>query len=96
MERARAELDRLAGLILRGTTAEEAVTLAWPLVCGKRIAQSTRALRLEGQELVVEVPDRAWRTELASYLPHYLHQLKKTTGVEVETVRFVVGHEKSR
>jgi hypothetical protein len=96
MERTRFGVNNMAALILRGTAPDEAVPLAWPLVCGTRVAQRTRAIAFSDGELTVEVPESAWRSELAGYLPHYLHQLKLTTGIAVEKIRFVVSHEKER
>lgn len=81
----------MAALIFRGAAPEEAVPLAWPLVCGKSVAERTRAVEFHEGELVVEVPDKSWRNELAGYLPHYLHQLKSATGISVEKIRFVVA-----
>ena len=92
MERSRAELKTLAATILRGASPEEAVTLSWPLVCGSRIAQSTKAISFSDGVLRVAVPDAAWRTELAGYMPQYLYQLTQLTGVAVEKIQFSVTH----
>lgn len=78
-------------MVLRGASPEEAVPLAWPLVCGTRVAKRTRAIHFADGELSVEVPDKSWRIELSGYLPHYLHQLKSTTGIAVEKIRFVIA-----
>ena len=93
MERSRADLNGMAALILRGAAPEEAVPLAWPLVCGIAVAERTRAVQFAEGELIVEVPDKSWRKELAGYLPHYLNQLKNTTGIPVEKIRFVISKE---
>jgi Dna[CI] antecedent, DciA len=90
MERTRTDMQGMASLILRGTEPDEAVPLAWPLVCGRRVADRTRALAFHQGELSVQVPDASWREELTGYLPHYLHQLKTLTGVAVARVRFVL------
>ena len=94
MERSRAELQNLAAVVLRGASPEEAVTLAWPLVCGSRVAQSTRAAAFADGVLRVEVANAAWRTELSGYMPQYMHQLTQLTGVAVEKIQFIVTHEK--
>ena len=91
MERSRTQVNGMAALIFRGAPPAEAVPLAWPLVCGKSVAQRTCALEFQKGELLVEVPDKSWRRELAGYLPHYIYQLKNTTGVAVEKIRFVVA-----
>ncbi|MEO8724801.1 MAG: DciA family protein [Acidobacteriaceae bacterium] len=91
MERSRAQVNPMAALIFSGAPAAESVPLAWPLVCGNSVAQRTCAREFEKGELVVEVPDKSWRQELAGYMPHYLHQLKCATGISVERIRFVVA-----
>jgi hypothetical protein len=96
MERGRAEFMQLTSLVLRGASPQEAVVLAWPLACGTQVAERTRAVEFADRKLIVEVPDKSWRHELAGYLPHYLHQLQNLTGVAVEEVRFVTATENKR
>jgi hypothetical protein len=96
MERGRAEFMQLTSLVLRGASPQEAVVLAWPLACGTQVAERTRAVEFTDRKLIVEVPDKSWRNELAGYLPHYLHQLQNLTGVAVEEVRFVTATENKR
>lgn len=93
MERTRAALSEMASLVLRGLTEDEAVVTIWPLVCGAQVAGRTRALSFAQGQLTVEVPDASWRSELAGYMPHYLHQLKTALHVNVERIRFVLPNE---
>ncbi len=93
MERTRTALADMASLLLRGVTEDEAVVTVWPLICGSRVASRTRALNFSRGQLTVEVPDASWRSELAGYMPHYLNQLRKTSGVAVERMRFTLPHE---
>lgn len=93
MERTRAALGELASLLLLGISEDEAVITIWPLVCGTQVASRTRALSFSQGQLTVEVPDASWRSELAGYMPHYLHQLKVATRITVERIRFVLPNE---
>lgn len=93
MEPTRAALNELAALVLRGLTESEAVVTAWPLICGTKVAARTRAVGITAAQLTVEVPDKAWQAELAGYMPRYLHEMKRSTGVTVERIRFTLPDE---
>ena len=63
--------------LLRTRPAEEAVMLAWPLVCGKEVAARTRAVSFSEGSLIVEVPDTAWRNQLQSFVSKVLSAATK-------------------
>jgi hypothetical protein len=74
MEAARTGLRNLMAELLRARPAEEAVLLAWPLVCGKVVAARTTASAFSAGVLTVEVPDPTWRGQLASFVPRYIRE----------------------
>ncbi len=88
MEPARTALRKMAGELLRTRPAEEAVMLAWPLVCGKEVAARTRAVSLAEGRLTVEVPDAAWRAQLAAFSPRYVSNYAELIGPVVREVKF--------
>ena len=75
--------------LLRAQPAEEAVVLAWPLVCGREVATRARAVRFAEGELIVEVPDPAWQRQLATFDSRYLAGFAELLGPVVGKIKFV-------
>jgi len=63
--------------------------MAWPVVCGRDVANRTRALVFAEGRLTVEVPDAVWRAQLAAFTPRYLSGLAELIGPVVREIRFV-------
>lgn len=76
--------------LLRVRPAEEAVILAWPLVCGKEVAARTTAAAFSDGTLTVEVSDVSWRNQLQSFAPRYLTGYEGLLGQVVKSVQFKV------
>jgi predicted nucleic acid-binding Zn ribbon protein len=89
MEHARTGLRNIMKELLRTRPAEEAAVLAWPVVCGREVAARTRAVSLMDGSLTVEVPDAAWRTQLAAIAPKYVGSFTELLGPVVREVKFV-------
>lgn len=91
MQRAGTGLTKIMGEVLRRAPKHEAPLLAWPLVCGTKVAGRTRPVSFSGGVLVVEVPDKTWRAELSELAPHYVQEFAKVLGSSaVEAIEFVV------
>jgi hypothetical protein len=80
--------------LLRSRPAEEAVVLAWPIVCGREVAERARAAGFAGGVLTVEVSDPAWREQLGSLAPRYVSGFNELLGPVVREVRFKVAVSK--
>lgn len=89
MESIRTGLRRVMHDLLAKQPEQEAVVLAWPLVCGKDVASRTRVVGLAAGRLTIEVPDAAWRTQLASFAPRYVNGYAELIGPVVREVKFV-------
>jgi hypothetical protein len=89
MEHASIGLRNIMGDLLRRHPPEEAPVMAWPVVCGRDVSARTRALAFADGRLTVEVPDPAWRAQLAAFIPRYLSGLKDLIGPVVSEIRFV-------
>jgi predicted nucleic acid-binding Zn ribbon protein len=64
---------------------------AWPAAVGKKIAAHTRAARLVGSTLVVEVEDVVWERQLSVLRPHIVKNIEKSVGAGlVDRVEFYV------
>jgi hypothetical protein len=94
MESARTGLRNIMKEILRARPEAEAVTLAWPLVCGKDVAQRTHAVEFAEGCLTVEVADSTWATQLRSFGPTYLRGYEALLGPVVKEVKFRVAIRK--
>jgi len=89
MEAIRTGLRQIMRNLLAARPQEEAVVLAWPLVCGKEVSSRTRAISFHQGNLTVEVADAAWRAQLAELAPRYLTALTELVGPAVREVKFV-------
>lgn len=92
MDHASAGLRTIMSDLLKRYPPAEASVMAWPVVCGRDVANRTRALAFTEGRLTVEVPDAAWRTQLAAFTPGYLNGLAELIGPVVREIRFVKEH----
>jgi hypothetical protein len=90
LEQAGAGLEKIVLNSLRHAPQGEAPLLAWPLVCGSKVAERTKAVDFAGTVLRVEVPDPGWKREMQSLAPRYLAMLNRYSGRKVERIEFVV------
>jgi predicted nucleic acid-binding Zn ribbon protein len=88
MEAVRAGLRQIMQDLLRARPAEEAVLLAWPLVCGKEVAARTQALSFSEGTLTVTVQDTTWRSQLQSFASRYITGYQELLGPLVHSVKF--------
>jgi len=95
MEHARAGLQRIVMDALRKAPVNEAPVLAWPLACGPTVASRTRAVAFHDGVLSVEVPDRAWKTQLGELAPQYRSVLNQAAKGSVLRIEFVVPGKKN-
>jgi len=86
--------DGLQGILaasLRRAPAGEGPVLAWPLACGNRVAERTRALRFADGILHVQVPDAGWRRELQGLAAQYLAIVNRYSAERVERIEFQIA-----
>jgi len=90
MEQVRTGLRQIMTDLLRVRSAEEAVLLAWPLVCGKEVAARSQAVSFHEGNLIVEVPDPVWRKQLQSFTARYVSGYEGLLGPVVRNVQFKI------
>jgi len=90
MEPVRTGLRQIMNDLLRARPAEEAVLLAWPLVCGREVAGRAEATSFSDGVLTVEVADVAWRNQLQQFAGRYVSGYQSLLGPIVESVQFKV------
>ena len=88
MEPVRTGLRNIMSDLLRTRPAEEAAILAWPLVCGKDVAERTKAVSFEAGSLLVEVADATWAAQLKSFGSKYVSGFEALLGPVVKEVKF--------
>ena len=91
MEPVRTGLRNIMSELLRARPAEEAVVMAWPLVCGKEVATRTQAASFSGGTLTINVPDANWRAQLAAFAPRYVSAFNELLGPVVKEVEFKIS-----
>ena len=85
-----AGLESIVARALHRAPAGESPLLAWPVACGSKVADRTRALSFSNGILQVEVADAGWRRELISLAPRYLALINKYSAIPVKRIEFVV------
>jgi len=90
VEHAGSALEKMVADTLRRAPQDEAAMLAWPLACGSRVAERTRAIAIEGGTLRVEVPDAGWKRELQVLAPRYVAALNRFSSQKVIYIDFVI------
>lgn len=91
MEPVRTGLRGIMRDLLRARPAEEAVLLAWPVVCGRDVAGRTQAVDFSGGCLTVEVSDGRWASELRGFSSRYVSGFEALLGPVVKEVKFKIS-----
>ncbi len=89
MHHARATLSKIYANAVQQVAGEQAPVLAWPLVCGSKVARRTAALGCVNGELAVRVPDKIWSNELECFRDRYVAALNQMSRHKVTSIRFV-------
>lgn len=90
LEQAGLGLEEIVARSLRQLPPREAPLMAWPVVCGSRVAERTRAMRFLDGVLQIGVPDYGWKTELQALAPRYLAEVNRYTKEVVRKIDFVI------
>jgi hypothetical protein len=88
VESIRTGLHRIMSDFLRTQPAEEAAVLAWPVVCGAKVASRTKAVHFDAGVLLIEVADINWRNHLRTLEHEYVRHLFELIGPVVKRVEF--------
>lgn len=96
MRHAGSTLKKIFADTLRRDAGDDAPLLAWPLVCGSKVAEKTSAIAYADGVLTVEVPDATWQQQLQGLNPQYLAALKQISAQPVNAIKFVVRNQAER
>ena len=84
-------LEKVVARSLRHAPPGAAPVLAWPLACGRAVAERTRALDFTNGVLRIEVPDVGWRAELQFLAPRYVAAINRYVTDNVARVEFILA-----
>ena len=96
MRHASSTLKKIFADTLRRDAGDDAPLLAWPLVCGSKVAEKTNATGYADGVLTVEVPDATWQQQLQGLNRQYLAALKQISAQPVNAIKFVVRNQTER
>jgi hypothetical protein len=93
MEDIASGLEQIRATLLRSCDPKDAPAIAWPMVCGSRVAEKTQVSGFENASMTIIVPDKGWRSELADLAPRYLVALNRISPLKIEKLVFVTQED---
>lgn len=90
MEGMRDLLKGSLGRSLRALRDEDKLAAAWPVVCGKALAERGTVLDYADGMVRVEVADGAWLRQMMSMRGQLAGELARIAGVKVSEIHFEV------
>jgi predicted nucleic acid-binding Zn ribbon protein len=84
--------DVVRDLGLAKKMSEQRAVVEWPDIVGRRVAEHSRALRVDGGRLLVEVDSSVWSQELTLMKRKILGRINDRIGRQaIDNVHFVLG-----
>ena len=96
MRHAGSTLKKIFADTLHRGDGDSAPLLAWPLVCGSKVAEKASAIGYADGVLTVEVPDATWQQQLFGLNRQYIAALKQLSAQPVNAIKFVVKNQTER
>jgi predicted nucleic acid-binding Zn ribbon protein len=88
MEGIRDLLKRSLGQNLNSLRDEDRLAAAWPVACGKTIAERGTVVGYDEGVLLVQVEDSAWLQQLTSMRGQLAGEMTRIAGVRVSEIHF--------
>lgn len=84
--------DVIRDLGLAKKMSEQRAVVEWPDIVGRRVAEHSRALRVDGGRLFVQVDSSVWSQELTLMKRTILRRVNDRVGRQaIDNVHFVLG-----
>jgi Dna[CI] antecedent DciA-like protein len=96
MEGMRDLLKGTLGRSLIGLQAEDKLAAAWPVACGKALAERGTVVGFTDGMVHVEVTDGAWLRQMMSMQGQLAGEMGRIAGVPVRGIHFEVKDQKKR
>jgi hypothetical protein len=88
LEGMRVILKNSLGQSLGSLCDEDKLAAAWPVVCGKAIAERGIVVGYDDGILRIQVNDRAWLQQLMSLRGQFAGEIAQIAGVRVSEIHF--------
>jgi predicted nucleic acid-binding Zn ribbon protein len=84
--------DVIRDLGLSKKMSEQRAVVEWPQIVGPRVAEHSRAIKVDGGRLLVQVDSSVWSQELTLMKQTILRQVNDRLGrPSIEGIHFVLG-----
>jgi hypothetical protein len=81
-------MKKSLGRSLNSLSDEDKLAAAWPVACGKTMAERATVISYEGGVLQMQVENRAWLQQLMSMREQLAGEMARITGVGVSEIHF--------
>ena len=75
---------------------EDRVTAAWPVACGRALAERTSVVGFHDAVMRVDVADSAWLWQLTAMRSHFKTEITRIAGLHVAEIHFEVRRSSSK
>lgn len=96
MEDMRTLLRSTLGRSLQAMRPEDKLAAAWPVACGKAMAERGTVVGYADGEVWIEVEDGAWLRQMMSMQGQLAGQMGRIAGVKVSRIHFKVKRGNAR
>jgi Protein of unknown function (DUF721). len=84
------------GRSLQAMRPEDKLAAAWPVACGKAMAERGTVVGYADGEVWIEVEDGAWLRQMMSMQGQLAGQMGRIAGVKVSRIHFKVKRDNAR
>jgi hypothetical protein len=96
MEDMRTLLRGTLGRSLQAMRPEDKLAAAWPVACGKAMAERGTVVGYVDGEVWIEVQEGAWLRQMMSMQGQLAGQMGRIAGVKVSRIHFKVKRDNAR
>lgn len=96
MEDMRTLLRGTLGRSLQAMRPEDKLAAAWPVACGKAMAERGTVVGYIDGEVQIEVQDGTWLRQMMSMQGQLAGQMGRIAGVKVSRIHFKVKRDNTR
>lgn len=96
MEDMRTLLRGTLGRSLQAMRPEDKLAAAWPVACGKAMAERGTVVGYVDGEVLIEVQEGAWLRQMMSMQGQLAGQMGRIAGVKVSRIHFKVKRDTAR
>lgn len=96
MEDMRTLLRSTLGRSLQAMRPEDKLAAAWPVACGKAMAERGTVVGYADGEVWIEVEDGTWLRQMMSMQGQLAGQMGRIAGVKVSRIHFKVKRDNAR